>query len=216
VIPSRASSSGILAHAFARARCGGCGYDFLIAYSCKGRGVYPSCNTRRMAGDRGASGGPWVSAGPATAMGTLITPAPALFPPLGSCTHHSGVTDISGCGRAPAQGSKSRCAGSSTLRSGDLCPSLRLRAQWLDRVAALIPPPRRHRPRYPRGASFQCPSTPCSDRPCRPIRGTATRGGARKRSRPSATPTREAAAPYPLPLGYAARTDLGSLPAIDN
>jgi hypothetical protein len=40
---------GILAHGFARARCGGCGHDFLIAYSCKGRGICPSCNTRRMA-----------------------------------------------------------------------------------------------------------------------------------------------------------------------
>ncbi len=39
---------GILAHGFARARCSGCGYDFLVAFSCKGRGVCPSCNTRRM------------------------------------------------------------------------------------------------------------------------------------------------------------------------
>ncbi len=39
---------GILAHGFARARCAGCGYNFLIAYSCKGRGICPSCNTRRM------------------------------------------------------------------------------------------------------------------------------------------------------------------------
>ena len=39
---------GILAHGFARARCGECGHDFLIAFSCKGRGVCPSCNTRRM------------------------------------------------------------------------------------------------------------------------------------------------------------------------
>ena len=39
---------GILAHGFARARCDGCGYNFLIAYSCKGRGICPSCNTRRM------------------------------------------------------------------------------------------------------------------------------------------------------------------------
>ncbi len=39
---------GILAHGFARARCGDCGHDFLIAFSCKGRGVCPSCNTRRM------------------------------------------------------------------------------------------------------------------------------------------------------------------------
>ena len=39
---------GIPAHGFARAHCGQCGHDFLIAFSCKGRGVCPSCNTRRM------------------------------------------------------------------------------------------------------------------------------------------------------------------------
>src|SRR5437870_8718414 len=38
---------GILAHGFARAHCAQCGHDFLIAFSCKGRGVCPSCNTRR-------------------------------------------------------------------------------------------------------------------------------------------------------------------------
>ncbi|MEE9355602.1 MAG: transposase zinc-binding domain-containing protein [Methylococcaceae bacterium] len=31
-----------------RLRCAGCGYNVLIAYSCKGRGICPSCNTRRM------------------------------------------------------------------------------------------------------------------------------------------------------------------------
>ena len=40
--------SGILAHGFARAYCDECQHDFLIAYSCMGRGVCPSCNTRRM------------------------------------------------------------------------------------------------------------------------------------------------------------------------
>ena len=39
---------GILAHGFARARCEQCGKDFLVAYSCKGRGMCPGCNTRRM------------------------------------------------------------------------------------------------------------------------------------------------------------------------
>jgi hypothetical protein len=39
---------GVLAHGFARARCGQCGHDFLIAFSCKGRGVCPSCITGRM------------------------------------------------------------------------------------------------------------------------------------------------------------------------
>jgi len=40
---------GIFAHGFARARCDDCGHDYLVAFSCKGRGVCPSCNTRRMA-----------------------------------------------------------------------------------------------------------------------------------------------------------------------
>ena len=40
---------GIFAHGFARARCEDCGHDFFVAFSCKGRGVCPSCNTRRMA-----------------------------------------------------------------------------------------------------------------------------------------------------------------------
>ena len=37
----------LLAHGFARTRCPECGHDFLVAF-CKGRGVCPSCNTRRM------------------------------------------------------------------------------------------------------------------------------------------------------------------------
>jgi Transposase zinc-binding domain len=40
---------GILACGFARAYCDRCGHDFLVAFSCKGRGVCPSCTTRRMA-----------------------------------------------------------------------------------------------------------------------------------------------------------------------
>jgi len=40
---------GILAHGFARVRCDDCGDNFLVAFSCKGRGVCPSSNTRRMA-----------------------------------------------------------------------------------------------------------------------------------------------------------------------
>ena len=39
---------GVLAHGFSRARCGACGHDFLIAFSCKGSSVYPACNARRM------------------------------------------------------------------------------------------------------------------------------------------------------------------------
>ncbi|MFT7402257.1 MAG: hypothetical protein ACI83N_001858, partial [Hydrogenophaga sp.] len=39
---------GIFAYGFARARSGDCGHDYFVAFSCKGRGVCPSCNTRRM------------------------------------------------------------------------------------------------------------------------------------------------------------------------
>jgi len=39
---------GVLAHGFARFRCGACGTDRLVAFSCKGRGFCPSCGGRRM------------------------------------------------------------------------------------------------------------------------------------------------------------------------
>ena len=39
---------GIFAHGFARARCNDCGHGYFVAFSCKGRGVCPSCTTRRM------------------------------------------------------------------------------------------------------------------------------------------------------------------------
>jgi hypothetical protein len=40
---------GILAYGFARVHCSDCGHDFLVAFSCKGRDVCPSCASRRMA-----------------------------------------------------------------------------------------------------------------------------------------------------------------------
>ena len=39
-----------LAHGFLRLRCDGCARDALVAFSCKRRGICPSCGTRRMAG----------------------------------------------------------------------------------------------------------------------------------------------------------------------
>jgi len=47
--PQKYLECGIFAYGFALARCEDCGHDFLVAFSCKGRGVCPSCNTRRMA-----------------------------------------------------------------------------------------------------------------------------------------------------------------------
>jgi hypothetical protein len=40
---------GFLAGGFARFRCGGCGLDQLVAFSCKERALCPSCGGRRMA-----------------------------------------------------------------------------------------------------------------------------------------------------------------------
>lgn len=44
----RYRACGMLAHGFGRARCSECGHDFVVAFSCKGRGLCPSCNARRM------------------------------------------------------------------------------------------------------------------------------------------------------------------------
>jgi hypothetical protein len=41
---------GILANGFARVRCTACGDELLVAFSCKSRGICPSCTTRRMQG----------------------------------------------------------------------------------------------------------------------------------------------------------------------
>ena len=40
---------GILAHGFARVRCQACGDEIVVAFSCKRRGICPSCTARRMA-----------------------------------------------------------------------------------------------------------------------------------------------------------------------
>ena len=39
----------ILTHGFLRPRCNGCAEEQLVAFSCKRRGICPSCGTRRMA-----------------------------------------------------------------------------------------------------------------------------------------------------------------------
>jgi len=40
---------GILDHGFARVRCGACRAEFLVPFSCKGRGLCPSCAAKRAA-----------------------------------------------------------------------------------------------------------------------------------------------------------------------
>jgi len=62
---------GILCFGFARARCTGCGQGFVVAFSCKGRGVCPSCNGRHMTRDRRESCRSRDSAGALAAVGEL-------------------------------------------------------------------------------------------------------------------------------------------------
>jgi hypothetical protein len=38
---------GVLARGFARVRCGACGHELLVPFSCKRRGLCPSCTARR-------------------------------------------------------------------------------------------------------------------------------------------------------------------------
>lgn len=38
---------GVLAHGFARVRCSSCGHELLVPFSCKRRGICPSCTARR-------------------------------------------------------------------------------------------------------------------------------------------------------------------------
>jgi hypothetical protein len=40
---------GIFVYGCARCKCDDCAHDYFVAFSCKARGVCPSCNTRRMA-----------------------------------------------------------------------------------------------------------------------------------------------------------------------
>jgi len=38
---------GVLTRGFARVRCGACGHELLVPFSCKRRGLCPSCTARR-------------------------------------------------------------------------------------------------------------------------------------------------------------------------
>ena len=46
---------GILAHGFARVRCQACADELVVAFSCKRRGICPSCTARRMGTPRRTS-----------------------------------------------------------------------------------------------------------------------------------------------------------------
>jgi hypothetical protein len=68
--------TGLSDTVFLRLRCGDCGHDKLVAFSCKRRGFCPSCGARRMAQTAGAPGGPRHSPCAGAPVGT-VTADPA-------------------------------------------------------------------------------------------------------------------------------------------
>lgn len=115
---------GILAYGFARARCPDCGHDFLVAFSCKGRGLCPSCNARRMAE-------------------TAAHRVDHVFPPLPVRQWVLAVPK-----RLRWYLEREPRAIGAVLHILLRVIAAHLRQGSIDHLAALIPPPRRHRHRY--------------------------------------------------------------------
>ena len=121
---------GIHAYGFLRARCRDCGKDLVGSFSCKRRGVCPSCNARRMCGTaahlsdvfcptfRCASGS---SACPSSC--ACCSPEPAI-----ACRHHHQSRpvpepDARSAGRARAASNRRRLAfqRAAARRRGESC-----------------------------------------------------------------------------------------------
>ena len=63
---------GILAHGFLRLRCGDCGHDKLVAFSCKRRGFCPSCGAPALA--IAPAKRPWLRVRSARGQGAKVHP----------------------------------------------------------------------------------------------------------------------------------------------
>jgi len=126
---------GIFAHGFARARCDDCGHDFFVAFSCKGRGVCPSCNSRRMA--ETAAGGPSgrsrISPLAGAPVGAIGTQAAAVFYAKGQCCTQCCLTHLSARAAKPSAPPLSRRSADKPSpcphRCGRLHPPLRFQPQ---------------------------------------------------------------------------------------
>jgi len=141
---------GLLCFGFARAVCMTCRTGFVVAFSCKGRGVCPSSNGRHMARDRRASCRSLHPAGARAAVGDLRPQAPA--------RHACGPARRRGAGRiAGVRYVLPRHKAATWVGPGRGRTSTRPEAngvveltpiEFLDRLADLVPPPRKHRHRY--------------------------------------------------------------------
>src|SRR5215471_147269 len=76
---TRYLACGILSEGFTRVRCEGCGNDLLVAFSCKSRGICPSCTARRARAGC-ASRPSCVAARSRTSVGVLFSQAYPLAP----------------------------------------------------------------------------------------------------------------------------------------
>lgn len=130
-------SCGILAHGFARARCGGCGHDFLVAFSCKGRGICPACTTRRMVETAARLVDHVFPRGSGAPVGDHVPQAPAVFPAPRPGTAQSPAADRAAGDRDAAAPGVPRCAGHGPLRRGELPAAFRLGAQQHHRVTRI-------------------------------------------------------------------------------
>jgi hypothetical protein len=155
---------GIFAHGFARAWCDDCGHDYFVAYSCKGRGVCPSCNTRRMVEtaahltDHVFPRLPvrqWVLSVPKRLRyfmqrdGAVLNMVLRIFlrviaQSLQSCSPGAAQLD-----KAALHIGAVAFSEPSTDKRGAKADELHLTPlELIDRIAALVPPPRTHRHRY--------------------------------------------------------------------
>ena len=85
---------GVFAHGFVRAHCDGCGHDLLVAFSCKARGVCPSCAGAAHGEHRRALGRSRASRSARAPVGALasIRAAPARGVSMRRCSPRSHVS----------------------------------------------------------------------------------------------------------------------------
>ena len=89
---------GVLARGFARVRCESCKDELLVAFSCKGRGVCPSCNSKRAQ----ALGGAGAAAHALPAVDAILSASGAVgadtVRPASRVGGSTGVARRDGCG----------------------------------------------------------------------------------------------------------------------
>ena len=95
---------GILAHGFLRLRCGDCGHDKLLAFSCKRRGFCPSCGARRMSQTAAHLVDHVIGACASAPVGALAADPAAFAAGRAARAGHAGAAGGAARGHAPSAG----------------------------------------------------------------------------------------------------------------